>query len=170
MKIESGINDFKNNIIKPTDKSKLKSAINEAQNLYNNSTEGNSSGQYRSGSKSTLMREINKAKKVYNDSSVKQDEVNLATSNLNSSINTFKNAKVKDGYSIAELKRVLQQWKVEYGWDSVGLVETEKVFYNGETCYMYAYAYTKANGMEYANQAFVGSRTLNKYSWYEVGY
>ena len=93
-RLESAIKEFENNIIKPVDKSKLKSAISEAEALYNNSVEGNSAGQYKSGSKSTLKNAINKAKKVYNNLSVKQDEVDSATSSLNSAINTFKNSKI----------------------------------------------------------------------------
>ncbi len=93
-RLESSIKEFENNIIKPVDKSKLKSSISKAETLYNNSVEGNSTGQYKSGSKSTLKNAINKAKKVYNNLSVKQDEVDSATSSLNSAINTFKNSKI----------------------------------------------------------------------------
>ena len=93
-KLEKGINEFKNNIIKPVDKSKLKSAIDSATSLYNNAVEGSNSGQYKSGSKEKLMSAINTAKEIYNDSLAKQDKVDNATSNLNSSINTFKNSEV----------------------------------------------------------------------------
>ena len=95
-RLESAIKEFENNIIKPVDKSKLKSAISEAEALYNNAVEGNSAGQYKSGSKSTLKNAINKAKKVYNNSSSKQDEVDSARSSLKSAINTFKSLKVSN--------------------------------------------------------------------------
>ena len=93
-KLENSIKEFEMNIIKPVDKSKLKSAISKAKQLHSNSTEGSRTGQYKSGSKSTLMNAINKAEEVYNNSSVKQGEVDSATSSLNSAINTFKNNKI----------------------------------------------------------------------------
>ena len=94
-KIESGINDFKNNIIKPVDKSKLKISISEAEKLYNNAVEGNSSGQYKSGSKSTLLKAINNAKKVYKDKLSKQEAIDNEISNITISINKFKENKIK---------------------------------------------------------------------------
>ena len=95
-KLENSIKEFKGNIIKPVDKSKLKSAISQAKQLYNNSTEGSQTGQYKPGSKSTLMNAINKAEEVYNNSVVKQEEIDSTTLSLNSSISTFKNSKVEE--------------------------------------------------------------------------
>ena len=40
--------------------------------------------------------------------------------------------------------------------------------YNDELCYMVSYSYTKANGMSYANQVFVGNKTLEVYDFSEV--
>ena len=93
-KIEKALQTFKGNIIKPTDKSKLKKVINDAQSLYNNSTEGNSDGQYKSGSKTTLLKYINEAKKINDDKLSKQDKIDSAVKSLNNAINTFKNSKV----------------------------------------------------------------------------
>ena len=93
VKIKSGINDFKNNIIKPTDKSKLKSAINEAQNLYNNSTEGNSSGQYKIGSRDALLKVINNSKKINDNILSNQEEIDNQVFVLRNAITVFKNSK-----------------------------------------------------------------------------
>ena len=96
IRLENGINEFKGNIIKPVDKSKLKDVISSANKLYNDSEEGSSVGKYKYGSKSTLRKAIERAEKVYKSSSSKQDEVDLAVSNLNTAISTFKSNKVKN--------------------------------------------------------------------------
>ena len=93
-KIENGIEEFKNNIIKPVDKSKLKVAIDEAQNLYNSSTEGSNDGQYKSGSKALLKSDIDKSKLVYEDKLSKQEVIDKCTNSLNNAISIFKNSKV----------------------------------------------------------------------------
>ena len=51
IEIENALKTFKDNIIEPTDKSKLQSAINKAQNLYNNAKEGSKENEYKIGSK-----------------------------------------------------------------------------------------------------------------------
>ena len=106
-KLENSIKEFENNIIKPVDKSKLKSVISQAKQLYNNSTEGSQTGQYKSGSKSTLMNAINKAEEVYNNSYAKQDEINTSASNLNSAIDNFKNSIIKE-FSLSKAMQLLK--------------------------------------------------------------
>ena len=93
-KIIGAIKQFEEDIIKPVDKSKLKYAISKANNLYNNSIEGSKVGQYKLGSKYILNTWISKSEDVYNHLLSKQDEIDLATSRLNSAINTFQNSKV----------------------------------------------------------------------------
>ncbi|MDY2881470.1 MAG: chitobiase/beta-hexosaminidase C-terminal domain-containing protein, partial [Romboutsia timonensis] len=110
-KIENGIEEFKNNIIKPTDKSKLKSAINEAQNLYNNTTEGSNEGQYKSGSKSILLGAINEAKEVYENRLSKQNDIDNRVRILNNAIREFKNSKV----SVFTKEKALQYAINKYG-------------------------------------------------------
>ena len=95
-KIENGIEEFKNNIIKPTDKSKLKSVISESQKLYDNSTEGTKGGQYKSGSRKVLLESINKAKKIYENKVANQDEIDEQVYSLKNQINKFESSKNKD--------------------------------------------------------------------------
>ena len=109
-KIENGIEEFKNNIIKPTDKSKLKSAINEAQNLYNNSTEGSNDGQYKSGSKSFLKKHIDKSKSIYEYELSKQDEIDEQVRLLKDAISNFKNRKVSTFTKEKALKYLLDNY------------------------------------------------------------
>ncbi len=94
-KIEDAIEVFKNNIIKPTDKSKLNNIISKAQNLYNNSVEGSSEGQYKSGSKTILLKSINEAKKVRDNVSASQEEIDSEVNSLYKAINKFNNSKVE---------------------------------------------------------------------------
>ncbi|MDY2881467.1 MAG: FN3 associated domain-containing protein [Romboutsia timonensis] len=176
-KLENSIKEFKENIIKPVDKSKLKSYIYQAKQLYNNSREGNQKGQYKSGSKSNLMNAINKAEEVYNNSSAKQDEIDLATSNLNSAISTFKNNKIvqndrnPDGsytraYVEAYVKRTYTDLEVsvlDASWDG---------FYNNEICYFILGHDKMLTPAGYTREAafFIGSKTLNQYSTFDVGF
>ena len=106
-RLDNSIKEFENNIIKPVDKSKLKSVISQAKQLYNDSTEGSQTGQYKSGSKSTLMNAINKAEEVYNNSYAKQDEINTSASNLNSAIDNFKNSIIKE-FSLSKAMQLLK--------------------------------------------------------------
>ena len=92
-KIENSIEEFKNNIIKPTDKSKLKSAISEAQKLYDNSTEGSKEGQYKEGSKNILKSFMDKAQIIYDSKLAKQKDIDNEVDILNNAIDEFKNSK-----------------------------------------------------------------------------
>ena len=187
-RIKAAIYEFKNNIIKPVDKSKLKTSISEAKTLYNNAVEGNSSGQYKSGSKSTLMNAINKAEEVYNNSSAKQDEVDSARSSLNSAINIFKSNKVtqddrnSDGsYTRSYIKRyyakkLRKDFDNQYGPNvideiviHVGEPQDDK-FYNNEVCYLLTY-YPKSSQIvgDGTWEYYVGSKTLREYSYGEMG-
>ena len=127
-KLENSITEFKDNIIKPVDKSKLKAAIDNANELYNNSSEGNSIGQYKLGSKSILKNAIEKAEKIYNSLSTNQKDIDEETTNLNNAINIFKNNKVikKPVLSTSEINRYIQKIsaktsipsrKIKYSYD-----------------------------------------------------
>ena len=176
-KIENAIIEFEDNIIKPVDKSKLESAISQANNLYNNAVEGNQKGQYKSGSKSNLMSAINKAKKVYNSSSVKQDDINSAASTLNNAISSFKNKKITqsdrnaDGtytrsYVESYVKRKYPNHNIivqDSSWDGT---------YNNEVCY-FILAYDNVltpGGYSRESAFFIGSKTLKQYSTFDVGF
>lgn len=93
---------FKNNIIKPVDKTELKKYINKAQDLYDNSSEGKKTGQYKLGSKSKLKKSIQKAKNIYDDESSIQKEVDNQVSKLENAINIFKQNKIKEQSSVEQ--------------------------------------------------------------------
>ena len=92
-RLESSIKEFENNIIKPVDKSKLKSAISEAETLYNNAVEGNSAGQYKIGSRDILLKVINNSKKINDNISSNQEEIDNQVFVLRNAITVFKNSK-----------------------------------------------------------------------------
>ena len=176
-KIESGINDFKNNIIKPVDKSKLKTLISESEKLYNNATEGSNVGQYKSGSKSTLMSVISKAKKVYDNRLVKQDEIDLEVRNLKSAISKFKSNLISESkrnpdgtYTREYVRKYYAKKYGENGDVSISVLTPEfDVFYNNELCYhlMY-YRQSGYGGNGYAYDFYVGTKTLNQYEYSDV--
>ena len=156
-KIEDAIEEFKNNIIKPTDKSKLNNTISKAQSLYNNSVEGNSEGQYKSGSKVILLNSINEAKKVRDNVSASQEEIDRKVNSLNKAINKFNNSKVEkkeftkemaiqyvenkygkapDGYVYVAkesgIENGLRYWWVLFGPIDMGALDSFTVYENGK--------------------------------------
>lgn len=100
--IENAIKKFKDNIVKPVDKSELKSYIDKAENLYNNSTEGSKTGQYKSGSKSNLKKYIDEASKVYSEKASTQEEVDSQVSKLKNAIDVFNQNKIKQTSSVEQ--------------------------------------------------------------------
>ena len=114
VEIENALETFEDNIIKPTDKSKLQSAIKKAQNLYNNSTEGTNDGNFKLGSKATLQNVINEAKKVYDSTTSSQEKIDNATSSLNNAISKFENSKVKIVNDFTP-EKAMQYYKNQYG-------------------------------------------------------
>ena len=118
-KIEDSIEVFKNNIIKPIDKSKLNNLIIKASNLYNNSIEGSSEGQYKSGSKAILLNSKNEAKKVRDNVSASQEEIDSEVNSLYKAINKFNNSKVeKKEFTKAMAIQYVENkyWKVSEGY------------------------------------------------------
>ena len=91
--LENVIENFKNSIIQPTDKVELSKTIDKAQKLYENSSEGNSDGQYKVGSKKILLEAINNAKEICRNGS-NQKIIDKETIKLKKAINNFESSKV----------------------------------------------------------------------------
>lgn len=102
--LENAIKRFKDNIIKPVDKSELKAYIDKADNLYKNSTEGNEEGQYKTSARENLKKSIGEAENIYNKISATQNEVDSQVSQLKSAINTFEQQKIKQTIGKVEQK------------------------------------------------------------------
>ncbi|MGN1032317.1 MAG: chitobiase/beta-hexosaminidase C-terminal domain-containing protein [Intestinibacter sp.] len=100
--IENAIKQFKDSVIKPVDKSELKSYIDKAENLYNNSTEGSKVGQYKSGSRANLKKYIDEANKVYSEKSSTQEKVDGQVSKLKNAIDVFNQNKIKQTSSVEQ--------------------------------------------------------------------
>ena len=155
-KIEDSIEVFKNNIIKPIDKSKLNNTISKAQNLYNNSVEGSSEGQYKSGSKTILLKSINEAKKVRDYASASQEEIDSEVNNLYKSINKFNNSKV-------EKKEFTKAMAIQY---------VENKYWKAPEGYVYvAKDPGIENGLRYWRVLFgpIDSGALDSFTAYENG-
>ena len=93
--IDKSIEDFKNNIIKQTDKIELEQAISSAQQLYDNAVEGTNAGQYEIGSKSYLADIIEVANELNNNLLAKQYEIDNMVKQINNAIKVFENKKVE---------------------------------------------------------------------------
>ena len=102
--LKEGIERFKNNIIKPVDKSELKTYIDKAYNLYKNSTEGKEEEQYKQGSRESLKKSIDESESIYNKDSATQNEIDDQVSQLKNAINTFEQQKNKQTASNVEQK------------------------------------------------------------------
>ena len=170
IEIENAIKTFEDNIIKPTDKSKLQSAINKAQNLYNNSTEGTNDGNFKLGSKATLQAAINEAKKINDSITSSQEKIDIATSSLNNAISKFENSKVSSFTKEKALQYAINKYgepfkdynyfdKVSNGSDISGYninelclseykVISEKLIDNGLKYYIIYYSYGFYGGSE----------------------
>ena len=146
IEIQNAIKTFEDNIIKPTDKSKLQSAINKAQNLYNNSIEGTNDGQFKVGSKVTLQNEINEAKKINDSITSSQEKIDNATSILNSAISKFENRKVSTFTKEKALQYAINKLGEEDGiheyvegdpgpWMSGYKFVSDLLYRNGKACY-----------------------------------
>ena len=114
IEIENALKNFEDNIIKPTDKSKLQSVINKAQNLYNNSTEGTNDGNFKVGSKATLQSAINEAKKINDSITSSQDKIDNATATLNNAISKFENSKVSTFTKEKALQYAINKYGIEF--------------------------------------------------------
>lgn len=85
---------FRNEVLESTDNESLEGFISKAQNLYDNSVEGDQNGNYESGSKEELLRVIEKAKKVDEGYFYTQDEVDEIATELLAAISEFESKKV----------------------------------------------------------------------------
>ena len=170
IEIENAIKTFEDNIIKPTDKSRLQSAINKAQNLYKNSTEGTNDGNFKVGSKATLQAAINEAKKINDSITSSQEKIDIATSSLNNAISKFENSKVSSFTKEKALQYAINKYgepfkdynyfdKVSNGSDISGYninelclseykVISEKLIDNGLKYYIIYYSYGFYGGSE----------------------
>ena len=102
--LKDSIARFKTNIIKPVDKSELKTYIDKAYNLYKNSTEGKEEEQYKQGSRESLKKSIDESESIYNKDSATQNEIDDQVSQLKNAINTFEQQKNKQTASNVEQK------------------------------------------------------------------
>lgn len=74
----------------------LRSLVDDALAMYNNSTEGDEIGQYQSGARAALLAVINEVRSKINDT-MDESEISECTSKLNTAIDTFKSQQVSAG-------------------------------------------------------------------------
>lgn len=79
------------------DKAALQTALQKAQQLHDNATEGTSPGQYATGSKAILQAAIEAAQAVYDAPLATQNQLNQAETTLNTAIADFEKTKVPNG-------------------------------------------------------------------------
>ncbi|MFC4098209.1 carbohydrate-binding protein [Paenibacillus xanthanilyticus] len=106
------------------DKTALTTAIANAQSLYDAAVVGTQPGQYPQAAKEALQAAINAAKAVRDNGSATQAEVDSAVTTLNSAVNTFKAAVVKEAsadlnqdgrYSVGDLALVANHYGKDAG-------------------------------------------------------
>lgn len=74
----------------------LQTLVDNAQSLYDNSTEGESIGQYQSGARAALLAVIRSVKAAIN-SSMSDEEIASCTNDINNAVTAFKEKEVKAG-------------------------------------------------------------------------
>ncbi len=75
---------------------KLQGLVDDAQNLYDNSTEGENIGEYQSGARTALLAAIRNVKSRIS-STMSDDEITSCTNEINDAVATFKEKQVKAG-------------------------------------------------------------------------
>ena len=75
---------------------KLQGLVDDAQNLYDNSTEGENIGEYQSGARAALLAAIRNVKSRIS-STMSDDEITSCTNEINDAVATFKEKQVKAG-------------------------------------------------------------------------
>jgi DNA/RNA endonuclease YhcR with UshA esterase domain len=78
--------------VKTADRTALVTAIQQAQNLYDNAVVGSAPGQYPAAAKAALQHAITAASVVRDNTSATQEELNAALAALDAAVNTFRNA------------------------------------------------------------------------------
>lgn len=74
----------------------LRTLVEEAQYLYNNSVEGDNAGEYQAGARAELLSTINTVNAMISDS-MEEEQINNGTSLINAAISLFKSKKNAPG-------------------------------------------------------------------------
>lgn len=95
-KLQTAIETFLNSKFDPSsiNRNALETALDEANSLYADAVEGAGNGQYQTGSKAVFYSAIADAQEAYDNTSVSQEQIDQATTMLNSAISAFKNAMI----------------------------------------------------------------------------
>ncbi len=102
-------------------KSVLETAITEAQDLYDNATEGNDPGEYPADAMAAFLAAINAANAVYNNTEATQVEVDAAVTALTAAKESFEDSVIPEtGVDKSELKSAIDAAQALYDSAVVG--------------------------------------------------
>ena len=87
--LTAALEAFRDQIIEPCDKTALGDVIAQANERYNDSTEGTADGQYEAGARAQLKAAIDAAQAVYDDILTRQEEADAAADALEEALEVF---------------------------------------------------------------------------------
>lgn len=102
------------------DKTELQAKVEDAQELYDNSTVGQNEGQYPQAAKDAFLVALNAAKKTLSSSKATQAQVNSAVANLQRAMDEFNDTQV---VPVAE-GNLIARWKFNDGTGTILADET----------------------------------------------
>ncbi len=134
--LEEAWENFKLNIIVPTDRTELEETIEEAEERVGSVDEGNEVGKYRPGSRQMLEDEISTAIAVLENLVARQETIDEATENLVDAMERLETQKIKqEDVIIHQSGAQVGPVTVSLLWDTTDDVDLYVTAPDGETIY-----------------------------------
>lgn len=114
--LNEALENFRNQIIVPTERGELEKEISNAEKLVENAVEGSNVGQYRSGAKNVLNADIATAKTELENLVARQEDIDNAKNELTEAIKRFEAKK------ITEIDKIIEETGAKIGPVTVSLL------------------------------------------------
>lgn len=114
--LNKALEEFRNQIIVPTERGGLEKEINKAEKLVETAVEGNAVGQYRNGAKSVLNADISIAKETLENLVARQEDIDNAKKEMSNAISRFEAKK------ITEIDKIIEETGAKIGPVTVSLL------------------------------------------------
>jgi len=114
--LNKALEEFRNQIIVPTERGDLEKEINKAEKLVETAVEGNAVGQYRNGAKSVLNADISIAKETLDNLVARQEDIDNAKKEMSDAISRFEAKK------ITEIDKIIEETGAKIGPVTVSLL------------------------------------------------
>lgn len=120
----------------PIDRTKLQKAIQNAERILSQTTEGTQVGQFRAGAKQQLQNAVNSAKNIYNTRNVTQQQVDEATNKLKYETSVYDQKRITEiDVIIAETGANIGPVTVSLLWNTRDDLDLHVTSPSGDTIY-----------------------------------